>query len=302
MDNKINTELKQIAMQLKENYDAQILFDVSIGAHLPNRDMILSLVDDLRMITFPGFFGTQNLAYTSKEIYAGNTLSLLYEKLFRQIRTALAYENDQNKTLVPFEEISQKAEDLTLEFIRQIPVVQALLVKDVDAEFAGDPAAKSKAEIIFSYPGLYAIFVYRYAHVLYEMNIPFIPRIMTEHAHSKTGIDINPGATIGEYFFIDHGTGIVIGETTVIGDHVKIYQGVTLGALSTRKGQELSGVKRHPTIENNVVIYANTTILGGETVIGENSVVAGNTFVTKSIPPNTKVASMVPDLEMKQKK
>lgn len=302
MDNKINTELKQIAMQLKQNYDAQTLFDVSIGAHLPNQEMILSLVDDLRMITFPGFFGTQNLAYTSKEIYAGNTLSLLYEKLFRQIRTALTYENDQKKTVVSFEEINQQAEDLTLGFIRQIPEVQALLAKDVDAEFAGDPAAKSKAEIIFSYPGLYAIFVYRYAHVLYEMNIPFIPRIMTEHAHSKTGIDINPGATIGEYFFIDHGTGIVIGETTVIGDHVKIYQGVTLGALSTRKGQELSGVKRHPTIENNVVIYANTTILGGETVIGENSVVAGNTFVTKSIPPNTKVASMVPDLEMKQKK
>ena len=301
MDNKINTELKRIAMQLKENYDAQTLFDVSIGAHLPNQDVILSVVDDLRIITFPGFFGTQNLAYTSKEIYAGNTLSQIYEKLFRQIRTALAYENDQNKTVIPFEEISQKAEDFTLEFIRRIPQVQALLVKDVDAEFAGDPAAKSKAEIIFSYPGLYAIFVYRYAHVLYEMNIPFIPRIMTEHAHSKTGIDINPGADIGEYFFIDHGTGIVIGETTVIGNHVKIYQGVTLGALSTRKGQELSGVKRHPTIENNVVIYANTTILGGETVIGENSVVAGNTFVTKSIPPNTKVASMVPDLEMKQK-
>jgi serine O-acetyltransferase len=144
--------------------------------------------------------------------------------------------------------------------------------------------------------------LYRYAHVLYELNVPYIPRIMTEYAHGLTGIDINPGATIGEYFCIDHGTGIVIGETTTIGDHVKIYQGVTLGALSTRKGQLLSGVKRHPTIENNVVIYANTTILGGETVIGENSVVAGNSFVTTSIPANTKVASMQPELEIKEQK
>lgn len=308
MDNKINTELKEIANQLKENYDSQTLFDLSLGNHLPNQEMILSLVDDLRIITFPGFFGSQNLAYSSKEIYAGNSLSLIYEKLFRQIRTALAYEYEQKANAenqgapLTYEELSQKAEDMTLTFIRKIPEVQALLIKDVDAEFAGDPAANSKAEIIFSYPGLYAIFVYRYAHVLYEMKVPFIPRIMTEHAHSKTGIDINPGATIGEYFFIDHGTGIVIGETTNIGNNVKIYQGVTLGALSTRKGQQLSGTKRHPTIEDNVVIYANTTILGGETVIGENSVVAGNTFVTKSIPPNTKVASMTPELEMKQTK
>ena len=167
------------------------------------------------------------------------------------------------------------------------------------AEYNGDPAANSREEIIFSYPGLFAIFVYRYAHVLYQMKVPFIPRIMTEYAHGETGIDINPGANIGEYFFIDHGTGIVIGETTDIGNNVKIYQGVTLGALSTRKGQQLSGIKRHPTIEDNVVIYANTTILGGETIIGANSVVAGNTFVTKSIPANTKVASTMPELEIK---
>ena len=177
-----------------------------------------------------------------------------------------------------------------------------MILKDVDAEFNGDPAAKDHQDIILSYPGIFTIFVYRYAHVLYELNVPYIPRIMTEYAHGLTGIDINPGATIGEYFCLDHGTGIVIGETTTIGDHVKIYQGVTLGALSTRKGQLLSGVKRHPTIENNVVIYANTTILGGETVIGENSVVAGNSFVTTSIPANTKVASMQPELEIKEQK
>ena len=180
--------------------------------------------------------------------------------------------------------------------------IQEMLIQDVEAGFNGDPAAKSREEIIFSYPGLYAIFVYRYAHVLYELKVPFVPRIMTEYAHSQTGIDINPGAQIGKSFFIDHGTGIVIGETTSIGDNVKIYQGVTLGALSTRKGQQLSGVKRHPTIEDNVVIYANTTVLGGETVVGANSVIAGNTFITASIPPDTKVASTMPELEIKHSK
>lgn len=186
-------------------------------------------------------------------------------------------------------------------FMESIPKIQALLMKDVEAEFNGDPAANSREEIIFCYPGVFAIFVYRIAHVLYELKVPFIPRIMSEYAHSETGIDINPGATIGEYFFIDHGTGIVIGETTVIGDHVKIYQGVTLGALSTSKCQQLSGVKRHPTIEDHVVIYSNTTILGGETVIGENSVVAGNCFVTTSIPKDTRVSNVMPELKMKNR-
>ncbi len=161
-------------------------------------------------------------------------------------------------------------------------------MKDVQAGYDGDPAAQSKEEVIFSYPGLFAIFVYRIAHELYIRQVPFIPRIMTEYAHAKTGIDINSGAQIGESFFIDHGTGIVIGETTIIGDHVKLYQGVTLGGLSTRGGQKLSGKKRHPTIENNVTVYAGATILGGETVIGENSVVGGNTFITGSIPANSK--------------
>lgn len=173
-----------------------------------------------------------------------------------------------------------------------------LIFKDIEAELQGNPATGNKEEIIFSYPGIYAISVYRIAHVLYELNVPFIPRIMTEHAHGKTGIDINPGAKIGEYFFIDHGTGIVIGETTEIGNHAKIYQGVTLGALSTMKGQALSGIKRHPTIEDNVVIYANTTILGGDTVVGRNSVVAENTFETQSIPEGTKVSAYVPELQM----
>lgn len=173
----------------------------------------------------------------------------------------------------------------------QLPEIQRLLLTDVQAGFDGDPAAKSKEEIIFSYPGLFAIYVYRLAHVLYKEEIPFIPRVMSEYAHGRTGIDINPGATIGEYFFIDHGTGVVVGETTEIGNNVKLYQGVTLGALSTRKGQQLANVKRHPTIRDNVTIYSNSTVLGGETVVGENTIIGGNTFITESIPANTKVSA-----------
>ena len=172
----------------------------------------------------------------------------------------------------------------------KIPSIQQLLYKDIQAAFDGDPAAQSKEEIIYSYPGFFAIWVYRIAHELYKLDVPLVPRIMTEYAHSRTGVDINAGADIGEYFFIDHATGVVIGETTKIGNHVKIYQGVTLGALSTRGGQRLAGVRRHPTIEDNVTIYANACVLGGETIIGEGSVIAGSAFVTQSVPPNSRVS------------
>ena len=294
-ENDVKTVIAEMAEELNKNYSDQKLFDLSLGERLPQKDEIIDFVDELRKVTFPGFFGRENMAYANKKYFAGHKLSLLYDKLFRQIKVALSYKNDAKS----YQEITEDAQEKALGFIRRIPEVQALLCKDVEAEYNGDPAANSREEIIFSYPGLFAIFVYRYAHVLYQMKVPFIPRIMTEYAHGETGIDINPGANIGEYFFIDHGTGIVIGETTDIGNNVKIYQGVTLGALSTRKGQQLSGIKRHPTIEDNVVIYANTTILGGETIIGANSVVAGKNFVTKSIPANTKVASTMPELEIK---
>ena len=194
----------------------------------------------------------------------------------------------------------EKARQITERFIRKLPDVQDMLLKDVQAGFDGDPAAKSKEEIIFSYPGFLAIYVFRLAHELYLEKVPFIPRIMTEYAHANTGIDINPGATIGEYFFIDHGTGVVIGETTEIGNYVKLYQGVTLGALSTRKGQALANVKRHPTIRDHVTIYANSTVLGGNTVIGENVIIAGNTFVTESISADTRVSAKNPELVLKQ--
>ena len=297
MESNIKNKINEVAGKLTENYKAQGIFEKRVGERTPKKKEIIELVELLRRIVFPGYFGNENTAYVALESFAGNSLAVVYEKLYKQIRVALAYtseEKDENA-------IRRRAEELTMEFLEKLPEIQDLLMKDVEAELLGDPAANSKEEIIFCYPGIFAIFVYRIAHVFYEMKVPFLPRIMTEYAHSETGIDINPGATIGEYFFIDHGTGIVIGETTVIGNHVKIYQGVTLGALSTQKGQELSGVKRHPTIENNVVIYANTTILGGETVVGENSVVAGNSFVTTSIPRDTKVSAMMPQLQYKNR-
>lgn len=297
MSQDIKKVIAESAEKLSDHYRNQEIFEVGIGLKLPKRSEIIEIVNAVRTLMFPGYFGDENTAYVSLESFAGNTLAVVYEKLFKQIRIALYYK--AKDTTAPVED---RAEELALRFIERLPAIQSLLFKDVEVELSGDPAANSKEEIIFSYPGIFAIFVYRIAHELYLLDVPFIPRIMTEYAHGKTGIDINPGADIGEYFFIDHGTGIVIGETTKIGNHVKIYQGVTLGALSTQKGQELSGVKRHPTIEDNVVIYANTTILGGETVIGENSVVAGNTFVTESIPPNTTVSAYLPELQYKERK
>ena len=295
MRQDIKNKIAGVADQLNGNYLEQSIFGMEASGQMPKRSEIIEVLNEIRRVIFPGYFGTENTAYVSLSSFAGNTLAVIYEKLFQQILIALSYQRKDDKT-------EDDAERITCLFLERMPLIQTLLYKDVEAELDGDPAASSKEEIIFSYPGIFAIFVYRIAHELYKLDVPFIPRIMTEYAHGRTGIDINPGATIGEYFFIDHGTGIVIGETTVIGNNVKLYQGVTLGALSTRDGQLLSGVKRHPTIEDNVVIYANTTVLGGETVVGKNSVVAGNSFVTESIPPNTKVSVHIPELKMKSRK
>ena len=197
------------------------------------------------------------------------------------------------------DELLTEAEQLTLKFLDRLTEIRRLINTDLEAAYDGDPAAFNKPEIVFSYPGLFAILVSRIAHELYLLNVPLIPRIMTEYAHTQTGIDIHPGATIGEYFFIDHGTGIVVGETSVIGNNVKIYQGVTIGALSTREGQKLHGTRRHPTIEDNVTIYAGASILGGNTVIGRNSVIGSNVFITTSIPPDTRVSIKTQELLMK---
>lgn len=261
--------------------------------HLPNRKVIIDMLEELRRVLFPGYYGDENITATLPEYFIGNSLTHIYDMLYQQVDAALSYKCDGSPNCCG------RTEEVCRTFFDKLPYIQEMLLKDVQAAFDGDPAAKSKEEVIFSYPGLYAICVYRIAHELYVQNVPFIPRIMTEHAHGKTGIDINSGATIGEYFFIDHGTGVVIGETTTIGNHVKIYQGVTLGALSTRSGQQLAGVKRHPTIEDHVTIYSGSTILGGETVIGRESVIGGNAFIVESIAPGTKVTVKTPELTFK---
>ena len=279
--------------KLTKNYEMQEVVGTSLKTNLPDRDEVYRILEDLHKITFPGYFGTEK--FLSWESFAEGVLVSLQGRLAAQIKKVLIGTGTS-------EEIDAKAEELTNTFLSKIPDVQELLMKDVDATMAGDPAANNKTEVILAYPGLYAVFVYRYAHILYELKVPVLPRIMSEYAHGQTGIDINPGATIGEYFFIDHGTGIVIGETSIIGNGVRIYQGVTIGALSTRKGQALSGTKRHPTIEDNVIIYANATILGGDTVVGKNATVAGNTFVTESIPEDAKVSAMMPELKVRMPK
>lgn len=265
---------------------------------MPNRWIIINIIKDLRRVIFPGYFGNENITSSMPQYFLGNKMTEVYEALKGQIETAFLFYDSRHgvEERRTSEQISVQAAEISEAFISRLPDIQKMMLMDVQAGFDGDPASQSKEDIIFSYPGLFAIFVYRLAHELYVRKVPFIPRIMTEYAHGKTGIDINSGATIGQYFFIDHGTGIVIGETTEIGDYVKLYQGVTLGALSTRKGQELAGIKRHPTIGDRVTIYANCTILGGETVIGHDSVIGGNAFITKSIPAYSRVSISAPEL------
>ena len=295
MSDKKSAILK-VAKGLTENYASEELFMPKSGRRLPNRSVIIDIVRDLKSIVFPGYFSTDTSATVFPEYYVGHRLNDIYDRLKNQIEIALLYHGEEP------EEAEAHADRTACGFFEQLPEVQRLLLTDVQAGFDGDPAAKSKEEIIFSYPGLFAIYVYRLAHILYKENIPFIPRVMSEYAHGRTGIDINPGATIGEYFFIDHGTGVVIGETTEIGNNVKLYQGVTLGALSTRMGQQLANVKRHPTICDNVTVYSNSTVLGGETVVGESTIIGGNTFITESIPANTKVSAKSPELVIKKPK
>lgn len=292
-------KLNEILQNITENYNNEELFYMKEGHRMPNRNTIIHIIMGLRQIMFPGYFDEEHLGGISTSYFLGHNIIKIFDELTLQIKAALRQqERDDADEL----EISIQADKICKSFLSSFPHVQQMIMKDVQAAFDGDPAARSKEEIIFCYPGLLAIFVYRIAHELYKLKVPFIPRIMTEYAHDHTGIDINPGATIGEYFFIDHGTGVVIGETTIIGNNVKIYQGVTLGALSTRSGQLLRDVKRHPTIEDNVTIYSNTSILGGETVIGKGVVIGGNAFITESVPAGSRVSVKTPEITITEKK
>ncbi len=279
-------KLEILTNKITDNYKNDDLFCMTRGC-MPNRTSIIHIIMGLRQLMFPGYFDDEHLVNEhSRRYFVGSKLTELHDKLYCQIVAAFA---QHSKSACNQAELEEKSEKICDEFFSSFSNIQNILLKDVQAAFDGDPAAKTKEEIIFCYPGLLAIFIYRFAHELYKLQVPYIPRIMTEYAHSHTGIDINPGAQIGEYFFIDHGTGVVIGETTTIGNNVKLYQGVTLGALSTRSGQLLRDVKRHPTIEDNVTIYSSASILGGQTIIGEGSVIGGNAFITESIPKGTRV-------------
>ena len=257
---------------------------------LPDRQAVILLIKDIRRLIFPAYYGEAALMSLAPEDYAALLLERIEKQLFRQIALTLP------------EEQEDRAAELAAEMVTRLPKIARMVQLDLEATFDGDPAAGSREEILFSYPGLFAILVYRVAHELYEMKIPILPRMMAEYAHSHTGIDIHPGAQIGDHFFIDHGTGIVVGETTIIGDRVQLYQGVTLGALSTRDGHHSQPGKRHPTVEDDVTIYSGATILGGNTTIGRGSVVGGNAFLTSSVQKDTRVVIHAPETVFKSRK
>ncbi|MBU1232046.1 MAG: serine acetyltransferase [Proteobacteria bacterium] len=263
---------------------------------IPSHRAIIDIIYQVRQILFPGYFTRTKIYASNLEYYLGKETTELYERLTDEI--IMAIRHDCRRTNQPCTQCEERGHRMALSFIESLPGISALLSTDIRATLAGDPATASSDEVIFCYPGLLATSIYRMAHELYLLQVPIIPRIMTEHAHSLTGIDIHPGASIGPGFFIDHGTGVVIGETTFIGSNVRLYQGVTLGALSLPKdaGKTLQHVKRHPTIEDDVIIYANTTILGGDTEIGARSVIGGNIWLTESVPSDTRVVLKRPEL------
>lgn len=285
----MNTEqqIERIVGLLMDDYAKGRVIDENKQFAYPDKDVVIDILEKLKVVIYPGYYRNSNYrTYTVR-----NNISILLEDIIYNLQkqTAIVLRYTPTFENSSPEEISAEAQRVTFAFLETIPKVREYIETDIQAFYDGDPAAYNKDEIICTYPGLYAIFSNRIAHELFLLGVPLIPRIMTEHAHSLTGIDIHPGTTIGKYFFIDHGTGIVIGETTEIGNNVKVYQGVTLGALSTRGGQNLRGKKRHPTIKDNVTIYSGASILGGDTVIGEGVVVGGNAFITTSIPDGAKV-------------
>jgi serine O-acetyltransferase len=272
---------------------------------LPSRDAIIHFIDLLRQIVFPGYFGKQGLTTENVPYRVGELVIQATDILYDQVRCCLRYREGlagDNGNTKGCADCDAEAAQIVATFLDRIPQVRKVLATDVQAAFDGDPAAQSTDETIFCYPGLFSIFVQRFAHEFYNLKVPLLPRIMTEYAHSRTGIDIHPGARLGESFFIDHGTGVVIGETTQIGKNVKLYQGVTLGALAPAFGQALRGQKRHPSIEDDVTIYAGATILGGETVIGKGAIIGGNVFITSSVPPHNTVTAEAPKLQYRDRR
>lgn len=295
----MNEKLHQAMQELVESYTAGGTKIHHMDRQpLPSHAEIVRVLMTIHELLFPGYIGAQGLTGASLKFRVESRMTWLYEIMTEQIHRAIGHgKTAGDHCVVP----DKEAADCAASFLAELPRLREMLATDVEAAFEGDPAATCLDEIIFSYPSIYAVMVYRLAHVLHKMRVPLIPRIMTEHAHYRTGIDIHPGTQIGSHFFIDHGTGVVIGGTAVIGNNVKLYQGVTLGAFSFDKdstGELIRNTKRHPTLEDDVVIYAGATILGGETVIGRGSVIGGNVWLTHSVPPGTRVLQESPNLRI----
>ena len=303
-DRWIETGLPPLVENIIENYEMYGGMDHLEGKDLPSKKAVIEVLDDLLTVFFPGYLGRSDITKANVKYVLGNTMNSIYSKLKAEIEKSLKHICRKVKEC-PEDVCLRRAHIVTKDLLEKIPEIRYLLRGDIEAAYGGDPAAMSKEEVILSYPCVLAITTYRVAHELYMNGVPLIPRILSEHVHSQTGIDIHPGAKIGKNFFIDHGTGVVIGETTEIGDNVKIYQGVTLGALSflkDEKGQIIKGMKRHPTIGNNVIIYSGATLLGPEAIIGDNVVIGGNVWITSPVPSNTKITISPPEQKYKKEK
>ena len=289
-------EIPEVVRELVECCLSRDCFDHVSPEPIPSREAVIAIIHRALGLLYPGYFSRRRVDAVNLGYHLGEEAVALFEELSRQI--TLSYRHECLRYGLPCSHCQEQGEAEAARFLRALPRLRAILATDVQAAYQGDPAAKSHDEVIFSYPGLFAVTVYRAAHQLLRQGVPLMPRIMTEYAHSQTGIDIHPGAQIGESFFIDHGTGVVIGETTQIGHRVRLYQGVTLGALSLPPDQveSLRSKKRHPTVEEDVIIYSGATILGGDTVIGARAVIGGNVWLTDSVPPDTKVFLKKPEL------
>lgn len=293
--------LPQIVQNIIESCRDKQCFNHVDYEPIPSRSAVNIIIHKFLEILFPGYFSPEKLDPVNLNFSIGQCVIELFSMLAEQISSSLRH--DCQRYNLSCQECNENGYEISLKMLEAVPSIKRLLAKDVQAVYDGDPAARSYDEIIFSYPGIFAITVYRIAHALHEFGVPLLPRIMTEYAHSKTGIDIHPGADIGESFAIDHGNGVVIGETTKIGKNVRIYQGVTLGALYLPRDarEKLLDKKRHPTIEDDVIIYSGATILGGKTIIGARSVIGGNVWLTESVPPDTRVLMEKPQLIYKCK-
>jgi serine O-acetyltransferase len=297
------TGLPKLVDNIIENYETVGGMDHLEGKDLPSKKVVLEVLEDLFTVLFPGYLGKEGITKANMKYFLGTTLTSIYTRLTNEVEKSLKY-ICRKIIECPLDVCQRRAQVVVKELLEELPKVRSLLSGDIEAAYGGDPAAVSNQEVILSYPCVLAIATYRIAHELYLRCVPLIPRIMSEHVHSLTGIDIHPGAKIGKNFFIDHGTGVVIGETTEIGDNVKLYQGVTLGALSfpkNEKGQVIKGRKRHPTIGNNVVIYSGATILGADAMIGDNVIIGGNVWITSPVASDTKITIARPELRYKKK-